>query len=105
MGESESDSDEEIIVDENGKAMKVEKGKLMPCPIMTQKIKTYEPCVPQGTPVLPPQQTSHTMVRPYSPAELEELAAKFRQKGSESITGWLLWLWDIGMAFCLQGMN
>ena len=33
---------------------------------------------------------------PTHPVNLLELAAKFRQKGSESITGWLLWLWDIG---------
>ena len=38
------------------------------------------------------------MVHPYTQAELVDLGSQFRQKPSESISAWLLYLWDVGVA-------
>ena len=37
------------------------------------------------------------MLRPYTQAELVDLGSRFRQKPSESISAWLLRLWDLGV--------
>lgn len=40
--------------------------------------------------------SSSMTIPEYTPTELTGLCEKFQQKGKETITAWLLYLWDIG---------
>ena len=66
-------------------------------PVVVKKIKTQQLKVPQGEEQPPPQVMEHSMVCPYIQAELVDLGSCFRQKPSESISAWLLHLWDVGV--------
>ena len=66
-------------------------------PVVVEKIKTQQLKVPQGEEQPPPQVMEHPMVRTYTQAELVDLGSWFRQKPSESISAWLLCLWNLGV--------
>ena len=66
-------------------------------PVVVMKIKTQQLKVPQGEEQPPPKVVEHFMLCPYTQAELVDLGSWFRQKPSESISAWLLHLWDLGV--------
>ncbi|XP_057354339.1 uncharacterized protein LOC130682934 [Manis pentadactyla] len=66
-------------------------------PVVVKKIKSQELKVPQGEEQPPPQVVEHSMVHPCTQAELMDLGSRFKQKPSESISAWLLRLWDLGV--------
>ena len=66
-------------------------------PVVAKKIKTQQLKVPQGEEQPPPQVMEHSMLHPYTQAELLDLGSQFRQKPSESISAWLLCLWYSGV--------
>ena len=68
---------------------------LKACPVVVKKIKTQQLKFPQGEKQPPPQLMEHSMVHPYTQAELVDLGSKFQQKPLESISVWLPHLWDI----------
>ena len=70
---------------------------LKACPVVVKKIKTQQLKVPQGEEQPPPQVVEHSMVHPYTQAELVNLGSQFRQKPSESISAWLLCLRHLGV--------
>ena len=69
---------------------------LKACPVVVKKIKTQQLKVPQGEGHPPPQVGEHSMPHPYTQAELVDLGSWFRQKPLESISAWLLRLWNLG---------
>ena len=70
---------------------------LKACPVVVKKVKTQKLQVLQGEEQPPPQVVEHSMVHPYTQAELVDLGSWFRQKPSESISAWLLHLCDVGV--------
>ena len=54
-------------------------------PVVVKKIKTQQLKVPQGEEQPPPQAMEHSMVCPYTQAELMDLGSQFKQKSLESI--------------------
>ena len=67
------------------------------CTVVVKKIKSQQLKVSQGEEQPPPQVVEHSIVRPYIQAELLDLGSQFRQKPLESISAWLLYLWDLGV--------
>ena len=65
--------------------------------VVVKKIKTQQLKVPQGEEQAPPQVVGHSMLCPCTQAELVDLGSRFRQKPCESISAWLLCLWDLGV--------
>lgn len=65
-------------------------------PIVTQKMESEQPWPPGVDPTELPSLVWHvpSPMQGYPTAKLVELGNKFRQKGRESIPGWLLRLWD-----------
>ena len=49
-------------------------------PVVVKKIKTQQLNVPQGEEQPPPRVVEHSMVRPYTQAELVDLGSQLRQK-------------------------
>ena len=60
--------------------------------VVVKKIKTQQLKVPQGEEQPIPQVVEHSMLCPYTQAELVDLGSQFRQKPSESLSAWLLHL-------------
>ena len=67
------------------------------CLVVVKKIKTQQLKVPQGEEQPPPQIVEHCMVCSYTQVELVDLGSWFRQKPLESISAWLLQLWDLAV--------
>lgn len=55
-----------------------------------------QPQFPQGEEPLP-QVVGHSMLQSYTQAELVDLSSQFRQKPLETMSAWLLCLWDLGV--------
>ena len=69
---------------------------LKACPVVVKNIKTQQLRAPQGEEQPPPQVVEHSMVHPYTQAELVDLGSRFRQKPSESKSACLLCLATYG---------
>lgn len=65
-------------------------------PIVVKKIKMQQPWLPPGEMQYP--SSGHGALCPHPYRELVDLGSQFKQKPLESISAWLLCLWDVGMS-------
>lgn len=65
--------------------------------MVTQKVKTQQPCRAPGQLPPLPQVSKYQVFRLYTQAELVDLGYHFQQKPPELLATWLLWLRDVGV--------
>lgn len=66
-------------------------------PAVVKKIKTQQPRVPQGEEQPPPTVVEHSILGPYTQAELVDLNTQVRQKPLGPLPMWLLCFGDLGV--------